>query len=205
MIEIGGRTPQGTALDARAGDDAAAISESLRRPEAFTSVFDRHFDSVSSFVRRRVGRDAAEEIVSETFTLAFRSRSRYDLAYPGARPWLLGIASNLLRKHWQSEGSRLAAYSRLSHEPVDAPELPGPPSPELRQRLERLPAGQREVLLLFALADLTYEEIARALGIRVGTVRSRLSRARRSMGAGGRDGLFETTQINGNAEESSNA
>lgn len=188
------------------GEDAEAIGESLRRPEAFTAVFEAHFDAVSSFVRRRVGADAADEIVSETFTRAFQQRSRYDRSYPSARPWLFGIASNLLRRHWRSESSRLAAYSRLAADPAITTEPSTQALPEMAELLNRLPAGQREVLLLHALAELTYEEIARALGIRVGTVRSRLSRARRAMRDGDPAGSSEIeSSINVATEEGSNA
>ena len=201
-------TNGGSPVEAREGafvDDAVAIEASLRRPEAFTAVFDRHFDAISSFARRRVGSDAAEEIVSETFTRAFHQRSRYDLAYVSARPWLLGIASNLLRRHWRDESARLAAYSRMTDEPGATPEPSAPVSPELLTRLGQLPLGQREVLLLYALADLTYDEIARALGIRVGTVRSRLSRARRAL-SGEQSRLSQTEpKINTEAEECSSA
>lgn len=205
MIEVGGARQQPAVLGA-AGDDAAAIRESLRRAEAFTAIFDRHFDAVSSFVGRRVGTDAAEEIVSETFTRAFHGRSRFDPTYSSARPWLLGIASNILRRHWRSESNRLGAHPRMPRTPMDAGEPEGPVSAELRERLARLPAGQREVLLLHALAELTYEEIAAALGIRVGTVRSRLSRARSAMAATDRRGLPESSPtLNRPKEEGSNA
>lgn len=186
-------------------DDANLIRESIARPEWFTGIFDRHFDGVSAFVRRRVGPDSAEEIVSETFTRAFRQRSRYDLSYSSARPWLLGIASNLMRNQWRTEKRRLAAYSRMPLDPTVIGEPRPPVSPELLERLASLSSGQREVLLLHALADLSYEEIGEALGIRVGTVRSRLSRARSRMAATHGAGLVGTTEIDGDTKEDSSA
>lgn len=86
-----------------AGDDGAAIVASLDRPEAFAEIFDSHYESVRSYVSRRVGVQAGEEIVAETFARAFSARARYGASRPDARPWLLGIATNLLRRHWRSE------------------------------------------------------------------------------------------------------
>lgn len=159
--------------------DAAAVRTSLVSPQAFAVVFERHFDAVHGYVQRRVGRDLAEEIASETFTRAFDRRDKYDLNRDDAGPWLLGIATNLLRRHWRSEQRRLLAYGRAAAElrPVDYP--PAPVAIEIVEALDQLPARDREALLLFAWADLTYQDIAVALEVPVGTVRSRLARARR--------------------------
>ena len=156
--------------------DAQAIGESLADPEAFAVLFDRHFDAIHGYVQRRVGPDLADEIAAETFTRAFDRRRRYDTSREDARPWLLGIAANLLRRHWRSERRRLDAYAR-SRDRGHA-ELSAPIAAELAQALKSLPRREREPLLLFAWADLSYEEIAVALGLPLGTVRSRISRAR---------------------------
>jgi RNA polymerase sigma factor (sigma-70 family) len=165
------------------GTDAAAIRRSLAEPAAFGVVFDRHFAAVHAFASRRVGAGLAEEVAAETFTRGFAARGRYDLAHELALPWLLGIASNVMRRHWRSERRRLAAYERaVVHErPGAAPDVVGG---EVLRAVARLPRRQREVVLLHAWADLSYDEIAHALGLPVGTVRSRLSRARRRLGAG---------------------
>jgi RNA polymerase sigma factor (sigma-70 family) len=161
--------------------DADAIIRSLSEPAAFGAVFDRHFQAVYAFAQRRVGLELAEEVAAETFARAFELRRRYDAAHALALPWLLGIASNVMRRHRRSERRRLAAYARaVVHDPPDAP--PDPDS-ELIREVARLPRRQREVVLLHAWADLSYEEIARALELPVGTVRSRLSRARRRLQA----------------------
>jgi RNA polymerase sigma-70 factor (ECF subfamily) len=157
--------------------DAQAIGVSLREPEAFAMLFDRHFDAVHGYAQRRVGPDLADEVAAETFTRAFDQRRRYDTSREDARPWLLGIAANLLRRHWRSERRRLDAYVRSADATAGA-ELSGPLAAELVAALKALPRRQREPLLLLAWADLTYEEIGVALGIPVGTVRSRISRAR---------------------------
>jgi DNA-directed RNA polymerase specialized sigma24 family protein len=92
-----------------AATDADTIWASRRAPAVVASIFDRHFESVHAFARRRVGDDLAEEIASEPFARAFDQRERYDVTIADARPWLLGIAANLLRRHWRSERRRLAA------------------------------------------------------------------------------------------------
>jgi RNA polymerase sigma-70 factor, ECF subfamily len=156
--------------------DAQAIGASLADPEVFAVLFDRHFDAVHGYAQRRVGPDLADEVAAETFTRAFDHRRRYDASRDDARPWLLGIAANLLRRHWRSERRRLDAYARS----VGAAEgeLSGPVGAQLVAALRALPRREREPLLLLAWADLSYEQIALALGLPLGTVRSRISRAR---------------------------
>lgn len=156
--------------------DAAVIVRSLDQPHAFAPIFDRHFDAVHSYARRRLGQTLAEEIASETFIRAFDNRRSFDSARVDARPWLFGIAANLMRRHWRTERRRLRALERL--EPTAAAETDQHDRADLVAALDALPAREREALLLYALVDLSYEEIAEALDIPVGTVRSRLSRAR---------------------------
>jgi RNA polymerase sigma-70 factor (ECF subfamily) len=164
--------------------DAEAIAASVDDPSAFDLVFDRHFDVVFRYLRRRVGRHRAEELAAETFAQALASRRRFDAAYADARAWLFGIAVNLLRHHYRREERELRAFARSGSDPLASEE----PSLErldaeaakavVASALAQLPAIEREALLLYAWAELGYGEIAQALGIPVGTVRSRLSRAR---------------------------
>jgi RNA polymerase sigma factor (sigma-70 family) len=156
--------------------DAQAIRASLDDPEVFATLFDRHFDAIHGYAQRRVGPDLADEVAAETFTRAFDHRRRYDGAREDARPWLLGIAANLLRRHWRTERRRLDAYARAA--PSGAVELSSSLRADLAAALKKLPRREREALLLLAWADLSYEEIAVALGVPIGTVRSRISRAR---------------------------
>ena len=93
--------------------DARVIARSLDEPAVFAALFDRHYDSVHRYLARRVGPDIAAELASETFTTAFDVRRRYDPGRSDARPWLFGIATNLVRHHRRSEGRRLRAYARL--------------------------------------------------------------------------------------------
>jgi RNA polymerase sigma factor (sigma-70 family) len=156
--------------------DAEAIAASLTEPRAFVDVFDRHFDAIHRYLLRRVGSPIADDLASETFTQAFTHRRRYDLARSNARPWLYGIAHNLLRHHYRDEERGLRALARLPQNLESAhPEVA---DSEVAGLLAELSMGERDVLLLVAWAELEYAEVAEALGIPVGTVRSRLNRAR---------------------------
>jgi RNA polymerase sigma factor (sigma-70 family) len=159
-------------------DDAAAIKRSLKEPQAFVAVFDRHYGAVHGFAGRRAGADVADEIAAETFTRAFDRRRTYDLAYPDARPWLFAIASNLLRRHWKAERRHLEAWARAHAGRPEHDAVPEGVGRELVEALDKLAAPDREALLLYAWGELSYEEIARAMSTPIGTVRSRIARAR---------------------------
>jgi RNA polymerase sigma factor (sigma-70 family) len=147
-------------------------------PDAFTAIFDRHFDAVYRYLARRTDRARAEDLAASTFTVAFERRERFRPEAASARPWLLGIATNLLRNEWRAERRGLDLVARLSGG-LGAREGEGAEATnELAALLAQLDADQRDVLLLHAWEELSYEEIASALGIPIGTVRSRLSRAR---------------------------
>jgi len=162
--------------------DGEVISRSLLRPELFGAIFDRHFRSIHRYLARRVGNVRAEDLASHTFTVAFERRGSFRGAELDARPWLFGIATNLLRNERRAEQRLLETLARLQAEPD-----PGPPGGQesdldidcaLAAALAELDAEQRDVLLLHAWAGLSYEETAAALGLPIGTVRSRLARAR---------------------------
>jgi RNA polymerase sigma factor (sigma-70 family) len=167
-------------------DDAAIIAESLAQPERFAVIFDRYFAEVHRYVERRVGTEAADEIASDTFLAAFGKRGRYRAERRDARPWLYGIATNLIGKHRRRSGSAVRAYRRAGlsdiaecHDDQVAARVSAQQRrAELARALAGLSKGERDVLLLVALADFSHEEVAQALGISYGTVASRLSRAR---------------------------
>jgi RNA polymerase sigma factor (sigma-70 family) len=169
----------------RLSADGTAIARSLHDPEAFAEVFDRHFAFVHRYITRRAGRDRADDIAAQTFTVAFSHRGRYHDELGTARPWLLGIATNLLRASARSDQRVASLVERLGGEATassSGSSLTGASSTaedddRLTTALERLDSSQREALLLHALGELTYLEIAEALAIPVGTVRSRISRA----------------------------
>jgi RNA polymerase sigma-70 factor (ECF subfamily) len=171
-----------------AESDASVIARSRVEPEVFAVLFDRHADAVHRYAARRLGGDAADDLMADTFTTAFQQRHRFDPTRgPGARPWLFGIATNLIGRHRRAEARRFKAMARMPapadhDEPVAerAADRAGAAAvrTELAAALAKLPARHRDVLLLVAWGDLGYEEAAHALGIPVGTVRSRLHRAR---------------------------
>ncbi len=171
----------------RERSDADVMRASVADPARFQTLFERHFAVIFRYVGRRLGRQAAEDVSAEVFLQAFEVRGRYDPSYTDARPWLFGIAANIVRRWRRTEERRLRALARQPAEPAAAPDDPVSrlDSRATRPRLARALAGlrpdEREVLLLVAWADLTYDEVAVALGIPVGTVRSRLHRARARM------------------------
>ena len=166
--------------------DGEAIQRSLASPAAFEVVFERWYDPVHRYAARRVGQEACSEIASETFLVAFRSRARFDPSRESALPWLLGIATNLASRHHRRESGRRRAVARTAAE-VPATDVleRSDISLSLREPLARalrvLKRRDLDVLILFAWEDLSYEDVAVALEIPVGTVRSRLNRARRAL------------------------
>lgn len=163
-------------------DDGAVFARSVSDPEVFTIIFDRHYRAVYGYLARRVGRAIADDLAAETFILAFERRSSYRPEAERALPWLLGIAVNLLAHHRRSEARQLRALAAAGSVAVGSHVEAGSWMPErLVAGLEQLDDHDREALLLYAWAELTYAEIAEVLGIPVGTVRSRLNRARRKL------------------------
>jgi RNA polymerase sigma factor (sigma-70 family) len=178
-------------------DDAAVIGQSWHEPEAFAELYDRHAAPVHRYVSRRLGDGAADDVVAETFLAAFRGRHRYDLSRSDARPWLYGIAANVIGKQRRTEVRMWRALARTGTDPaaeghadrVDNRVAAAAVQRGLAAAMAGLAAGDRDVLLLVAWADLSYDEVAAALEIPVGTVRSRLNRARKKVreALGGQD------------------
>jgi RNA polymerase sigma-70 factor (ECF subfamily) len=170
-------------------DDATVIRHSLSDPERFAVLVHRHGAAVTRYVTRRLGTDAAEDVAAETFLVAFRQRASYAADGRDCLPWLYGIATRLCHRHWRSETRQLRLLARTGADPVtepftdqvDAKVSAGAVKPRLAEALSRLPKAQRDALLLQAWADLTYEQIATATGVQLGTVQSRISRARRRL------------------------
>ena len=161
-----------------ADDDTRALQRSLCEPAAFDVLFVRHHIAIRRYLYARTADAAvAEELAAETFVRAFAARARFRDQGHGVRAWLFQIAINLLRDEVRAECRRADKHGFVATADGAAPPSL-PTDPDLTARLRELPRLQLEVLLLYAWADLSYEEIALALGIRVGTVRSRLHRAR---------------------------
>lgn len=155
-------------------------------PQDFEAAFRQHFPLVYRFISRRVGTAIAEDLAAETFATAYRRRASFEPGQGSLRSWLYGIAANLVRNHWRAEQHLLKLDARLvpeidlsdSSDVVDQRVTAAMLAPRLAAALGLLTRDQREVLLLYAWAELSHEEIAAALQIAPGTARSRLSRAR---------------------------
>lgn len=165
--------------------DEHLLTESLTAPERFAAIFDRYAPLVHGYLSRRVGA-LADDLMSETFLLAFRGRTGYVPGRAPVRAWLFGIATNLVRRHARDEERRYRALARAAGHVesttelgevagrVDAQALRG----ELADALAALAPEDLDVLLLWTYPQLSYAEIAAALDVPVGTVRSRLHRTR---------------------------
>jgi RNA polymerase sigma factor (sigma-70 family) len=171
-----------------AHDDATLITHSVLMPEYFASLFDRHAPAIHGYIARRLGRDAADDLVAETFLVAFRRRGGYDPGRPDARPWLYGIATNLIGRHQRDEVRFFRAIARTGVDPAAEPVADQATRRvaakavrcQLAAALAGLSASDRDVLLLVT-DGLGYAEVALALGVPSGTVGSRLARARRKV------------------------
>jgi RNA polymerase sigma factor (sigma-70 family) len=174
--------------DTKGQTDATVVAESRRTPECFAVLFDRHAPAIHRYAARRLGPDAADDLVAETFLAAFQKRAAYDTSYDSARPWLFGIATHLISRRRREEVRFFRAIARTgidpAAEPVDQRATDRVAAEANRKKLASaladLPVGDRDVLLLTA-SGFGYAEIAQALGIPVGTVSSRLVRARRKV------------------------
>jgi RNA polymerase sigma factor (sigma-70 family) len=168
----------------RVQSDSQAIVASLVDPHAFAVIFERHFSSIHGYLRRRFDRELAKDLTAQTFFVAFDRRSRFDPQRADARPWLFGIAINVAHSHRRVERAELRAIATSTPElgvwiegveaRVDAERMRG----LLAQSLADLPAEEADVVCLLVWAELNQAEIADALAIPLGTVKSRLSRAR---------------------------
>ncbi len=178
--------------------DAALIGQSVTDAAVFAAVFDRHYPVIYRFLRGRVGADLAEDLASEVFSVAFQRRAAYDLSRPDSRPWLYGIAVNLLRQHRRLEARRLAALARAAQSESDADGCIGEGlDPVLATALAGLSFEERSLILLFAWAELSYEQLAETLALPLGTVRSRLNRIRAKLRTSVPRGETDTAELRG--------
>jgi RNA polymerase sigma factor (sigma-70 family) len=178
-----------------AAADHELIRDSWGEAGLFGAIFDRHAVAIHRYLARRVGASLADDLTAETFLVAFRGRARYDVAHADARPWLYGIAANLLRREQRSELRQYRALARTGVDPAldgDADRVAERVTAaehvrKLAAVLAELSVREREVLTLVAQEQLSYPEVARALGIPIGTVRSRLHSARKRIRTALRD------------------
>ena len=157
------------------------------QPEAFGELFKRYSRSVYAYCARRTGNlDLAEDLTSVAFLEAFRRRRKVRLSNASALPWLLGVANNVVRnadrsaRRYSSALSRVPAPANAASSEDDAIER-FEAQEALGRALEAISAltrAEQDVVLLVLWSDLTYADAAIALGIPIGTVRSRLASAR---------------------------
>ncbi|WP_394615475.1 RNA polymerase sigma factor [Lentzea sp. JNUCC 0626] len=166
--------------------DAELIGRSLRGDaDAFVEVISRHEAAIGTYLARRVGRQAAEDVLGDVWVAAYESRSTYDRSYPEARPWLYGVALNRLRRYWRSAPADAPAPDLTGvasdWDPWPAVEARVDTQALLRTALARLKPQEREVLGLVAWEDLTVAEAGRVLDIPAGTARRLLHQARKAL------------------------
>lgn len=169
--------------------DAELTTRIRHDPELFTAVYESYFRDIYHYVAARLDTQAADDIAAETFLVAFGQRDRFDPARGSLRPWLFGIATNLVARHRRQEARHYRALARTGAEPAcygdENRVLDAVTAQRMQSRLvgalRLLSQGERDVLLLIALSQLSHEEAAQALGISASTVRSRLSRARKKL------------------------
>ena len=182
------------------GEDVTLIGSS---PEAFEAFYREHVESVQRFVARRVGDPyLAADLTADVFVAAIESAASYDPRRGEPRPWLFGVARNVVASSRRDRARRLGADRRVSgralvdeddlarlHERLEAEAS----ARELHDQLERLPDGERAILELVALDGLTVTEAARAAGVSPVAARVRLHRARHRLRSG-----LESTAIDVN-------
>ncbi|GAB1514821.1 RNA polymerase sigma factor [Actinophytocola sp. KF-1] len=175
----------------------------------FGRLFDVYARPLHRYLARRVGQETAHDLVSETFLVALNQRHSYDPRRGAVRSWLYGIATNLLRRQVRQEVRGLQAIARsaghapgqeASHESRVADRLDAATqAARLAGALAQLSEGDRDVLLLTSWAGLDSTEVAVALDIPVGTVRSRLHRVRKWLRANAPKPAGETREEDGSA------
>ncbi len=155
-------------------------------PARFDALVETHYPAMLGYLGRRLGRQLAEDLAADTFAIAYRDRDHFDPNRGSEVAWLFAIATGLLAHHRRTERRRLVAFAKL--EPPGEGDVTADSAVQhvfaaealvaTAQALRRMPARQRDALYLVAVAGLDYEDAASALSVPIGTLRSRVSRAR---------------------------
>jgi RNA polymerase sigma-70 factor (ECF subfamily) len=166
--------------------DAELIGRSLAGDgEAFMEVICRHEVAIGAYLERRVGREAAQDLLGDVWVAAFRSRETYDQSFAEARPWLYKVALNRLRHYWRSQPAEdlVPDVTGLATgwDPWPAVDVRVDTQTVLRAAMARLRPDEREVLTLVAGEDLTVADAAQVLGLPAGTARRLLHQARTAL------------------------
>ncbi|MEW2014545.1 MULTISPECIES: sigma-70 family RNA polymerase sigma factor [unclassified Rhodococcus (in: high G+C Gram-positive bacteria)] len=156
----------------------------------FAGVYEDHARTIHRYLARRVGVDLADDLTADTFSVAFSGWASYDPTRGGVLPWLYGIAGHQLSRHRRREVSGYRALARHGIDPVAETGFESAVvdrdsahrrTQALAGALAALSSFDRDVLLLVAWEDLTYEQVASALDVPVARVRSRLHQARKTL------------------------
>ncbi|MFI7226151.1 RNA polymerase sigma factor [Nonomuraea angiospora] len=170
-------------------EDVTVVERSMDNPDLFALLYDRYFTELYRYLAARLGSEHVEDLVADAFLIAFNGRGGFDPQRGTVRSWLYGIATNVVARHRRREGRRLNALSKVpAEDSADGPEdrvtsqLAAQASrPELVCGLKGLAKGDRDAVFLLVFGGLGYEEIATALDIPIGTVGSRINRARKKL------------------------
>ena len=166
--------------------DSAVVWASLDDPEQFGLLFERHHRVVWTYLARLAGPDLADELTGEVFVTAFAQRDRFDPQRGRVRSWLYGIAGNKLRGRLRSEHRARRAFARAAVPTfsadnttiVDDAAALADEARQVTAAMTLLTQADRQLIMLRAWEQLSYAEMPEVLNTPVGTVRSRLSRAR---------------------------
>jgi RNA polymerase sigma-70 factor (ECF subfamily) len=170
--------------------DEQLLADARRDATAFAELYDRHAHDLLRWLRRQTNRDAAQELLAETFAQAWRARRRYRRAKGPARSWLFAIAQHLVygyyrrravedraRRRLGMDVAELAPRDEESHERLDALAMRA----ELQRGLASLPAPTRAAVVLRVVDQLDYDELAARLGCSNQAARIRVSRGLRAL------------------------
>lgn len=179
-----------TVVDARGTDEELVAELRDGDGDALAELFDLYGDRIHTHCFRRLGSwHEAEDATANAFLEVWRHRDRVRIHEGSALPWLYGVATNVCRNQSRGSRRRLRLVQLLPDPGVaqdHAPDVADRLDAEARMQrvleaIRDLPEREREVLALVAWAGLTYEQAAVALAVPIGTIRSRLSRARKRL------------------------
>lgn len=165
-------------MDLEAGSPVTPLND----PDRFLALFDERAPQVWRYLRAQLGRSAADDLLSDVFTRAFAARSKFSPERGSEVAWLYGIAHNVCLEHFRRTRKASSALRDLATRARATPASDHSNSVSSQAAvawaLDQLSAERREVVVLIGFFGLTYDEVAEATHVSVGTVKSRYSRAR---------------------------